>query len=237
MGTWYALLDGSRDDASHIRRLFAASQFEFDEIDEKFALGAPAFEACSDHNQVIDLALELVASINVALRLSTSQYTGFQFHGLIERRDGKTNRFMLATGVSYGMSGAAAVAIAGFIGKPVRTREERLVSLFAKQAEFQDIANSLAVRPVTWAAMRKTYESVLGLTSSKADPQKRRADYKALIIRGWITEAESKLFHDTATYHSHGYPRTPIPAEMPHWEASNLVQRQFWRLVDEKEPT
>src|ERR1700730_17414343 len=50
------------------------------------------------------------------------------------------------------------------------TREERLVSLFAKQDEFQDIANSLAVRPVTWAAMRKAYESVRGLTSSKADP-------------------------------------------------------------------
>jgi hypothetical protein len=167
---------------------------------------------------------------------------------IVNRKDGKAGArdrargtmhaiVLLATGVSYGMSGAAAVAIAGFIGKPVRTREERLVSLFAKQVEFQDIANSLAVRPVTWAAMRKTYESVLGLTSSKADPQKRRADYKALIIRGWITEAESKLFHDTATYHSHGYPRTPIPAEMPHWEASNLVQRLFWRLVDEKEPT
>jgi hypothetical protein len=153
MATWYALLDGSREDASHVKGLFSASQFEFDEIDGKFSLGAPAFEACSDQKQVIDLAMELAASVNVALRLSIPQYIGFQLHGLVERRDGKLHRFMFASGTSYGLSIVSGISNAA--GKPIRTREERLVSLFLKQIEFQDIANSLSVRPVTWPAMRK----------------------------------------------------------------------------------
>ena len=238
MRRWYVLLQGSHADLAHIKRLFTASGFLFDHIDGSDSLSTSALELLDDTNDVIDAGMELLASINTALRLSVPGYSGLQFHGVAEKKNGKTHRTMLAEGASYAFSGAAIVAIAGTIGKPIRSKEERLVSLLAKRPEIADLASALATRPLTWSAMNTTYESVKGLMSTKATAEAKRQDHQGLIDRGWITADDSKRFYKTAGYHRHGYPKTPIrdASPMEYHEASILIKRLFWRLVDELEP-
>jgi hypothetical protein len=237
--TWYILLDAKPQDILQVKRLFSASGFVYDEIDQRLALNAPAFGVARDKDEIIDLAMELAASINTAMRLSVNQYSGLMFAGLVEKRDdGSLHRTMFAEGAAFGIAGAGAVALAGSFGPPVRTREERLVSLVVKNSGVADLAVGLTPYPLTWGAMRKTYESVVGLMSTKEDISKRRGDYEGLIARGWLTKEESQTFYHNAAYHTHGYPKTPVRggALMDHTTAQILIKRLFWRMVDELEP-
>jgi hypothetical protein len=70
--SWYARLEGSPDDVAALKRHFADSGFSFDEIDGKFALAAPQFEACGpgDSSAVVAAATKLLNFVNVALKLS-----------------------------------------------------------------------------------------------------------------------------------------------------------------------
>ncbi len=240
MPRWYVMLDGTADDLVRIKQRFTASDFTFDHRDGKDTLSAPVLEQLQDRNDVIDAGMELLASINTALRLSAFGYTGFQFHGLVEERsDGSIHRTMLARGASFGLSGAAAVAIAGSIGKPIRSREERLVSLLAKNDAMAELAVSMTAYPLTWGAMNTTYESAKGLMSTKASPEAKRKDHQVLIDKGWLTADESERFYKTAGYYRHGYPKTPIKhaSPMEYIEASILIKKLFWQLVDAIEPT
>ena len=240
MPTWYVLLDGPTSDLVHVKKLFTTSGFTFDQIDGKDTLSAPAFEQCSSRDDVIDAGMELLASINVALRLSVFEYSGFDFHGLVEKRaDGSMHRTMLARGGAHGMGGAAAVGIAGSIGKPVRSKEERLVSLLVKNSAITDLAVAMTARPLTWGAMNTTYESAKGLMSTKVSDEAKRADYQGLIDRGWITQDESNSFYKSAAYHRHGYPKIDMKGVrlMEYHEASSLIKRLFWHMVDAMEPT
>lgn len=239
MPAWYILLDGPLDDLNHLKRLFAASNFTFDEMDGKPTLSASTLELMNNKKDVIDAGMELLATINTVLRLSVVSFTGFNFHGLIEKRDGKTNRTMIASGGHYSITGVSAVGMAGFIGKPVRTREERLVALIAKMPEIADISLQMSVRPLTWGAMNSTYESVKGLMSLEKKIAAKKKDHEGLVRRGWLTDEESRRFYHTAAYHRHGYPKEPIRGgaiEMPMHEATTLTKRLFWRMVDELQP-
>jgi hypothetical protein len=183
MSVWYALLSGPQEDVVHVKRLLPNSNFVFDEIDGKFALSAPTFNWCTDKEGIVDASTELLAAINTSLRLSVKTYTGFELHGLAERHaDGTLHRTMFARGGAYGIAGAAAVAIAGTIGKPVRSREERIVSLLQRNPAITDVATAMTTRPITWAAMNTAFESVKGLMSTKASPRDRRADHQGLIL-------------------------------------------------------
>jgi hypothetical protein len=233
--TWLVLLDGSPSDVAHVKRLFTSSHFVFDEIDGKSALNAPAFALCCNKDDAIDTAMELAATINTALRLSVAEYTGLGFWGIVEKRDdGTMHRTVFAKGRVFRIAGGPAA-----IGKPIRTREERLVTLLQRNDEVADVAVGLTPYPLTWGAMSKTYESVVGLMSTKANPSARRSDYEGLVDRGWLTRDESEAFYHTAAYHRHGYPKTPVRGGkvMDHEDALNLVKRLFWLLVDELEPT
>jgi hypothetical protein len=238
MPRWYVLLDGPQEDQAHVKRLYTTSGFAFDQIDGKEALSAPAFDICESKEDVIDTGMELLAAINTALRLSVVSYTGFQFHSLVENNDGQIHRTLLLPVGSHGIKGVTAVAIAGSIGKPVRSREERLVSLLIKTPAMTDLAVSMTARPLTWGAMNTTYESAKGLMSAKANDEARRADYQGLIAREWIALDESNRFYQTAAYYRHGYPRIDMKGMplMQYHEASILINRLFWHLVDELEP-
>jgi hypothetical protein len=85
MPTWYILLDGPPEDLAHVKCLFTGSGFTFDHMDGKDTLSAPAFELHKDSKEVIDAGMELLASINTTLRISLFQYTGLQFHGLVDK--------------------------------------------------------------------------------------------------------------------------------------------------------
>jgi hypothetical protein len=238
MPTWYVLLDGPQSDLVHVKRLFPASGFTFEEIDGKDALSAPLFEQCKDRNDVIDAGMTLLSSINVALRLSVFQYSGLLFHGLVEKRsDGTLHRTKRSA--AFEVSGTAAVGIAGSIGKPVRSKEERLVSLLAKSPKMTDLAVAMTARPLTWGAMNLTYESAKGLMSKKASDEAKRADYQGLIDRGWITPDQSLRFYKSAAYYRHGYPKMDVKDVplMEYHEASILINKLFWHLVDAVEPT
>ena len=218
MSVWYALLDGPQNDVEHIKRRFSNSNLVFDQIDGKFALSAPAFQQLShDKEQIIAAITELLAAINTSLRLSVKTYTGFELHDLAEKRDdGTTHRTIIAGGGSYSISGndvvayttgVTAVGVAGSIGPPVRSREERLASLLQHNSDIAEVARAMATRPMTWGAMNTAYESVKGLTSTKTAPDKKRGDYQALIDRGWISAEQSDSFYHTAGYHRHGHPQ------------------------------
>ncbi len=199
MRRWYVLLDGPASDLAHLQRLFTASGFEFGEMDEKAALSAPQLEPYKNSKEVIDVAMELLAAINVALRISVPQYTGFLFHALIEKLpDGSLNRTMFSTGAAYGIAGVAGVGVAGAIGAPARTKEERLVSLIAKNEAIADLAVAMTAKPLTWGAMNTVYESVKGLMSTETNIEAKRADFQGLIDRGWITLDESTRFYKSA---------------------------------------
>ena len=84
MPRWYVLLDGPAD-LAHLKRLFTTSGFKFDQKDSRDTLSAPAFENFENKNDVINAGMELLASMNVALRLSVFGYSGLNFHGLLYR--------------------------------------------------------------------------------------------------------------------------------------------------------
>jgi hypothetical protein len=240
MPTWYVLLDGPPSDLVHVKQLFTASGFTFEEIDGKNALSAPAFEQYRDQSDVIDAGMELLAAINVALRVSVVGYTGFDFHGLVEKRpDGSMHRTMLARGTAFGISGAVAVGVTGSTGKPVRSKEERLVSLLTKRPDITNLAVAMTARPLTWGAMNTIYESAKGLMSTKVSDKAKRGDYQGLIDRGWITQDQSISFYKSAAYHRHGYPKIEMKGVrlMKFHEASSLIKRLFWNMVDAMEPT
>jgi hypothetical protein len=231
---WYARLESSPHDVAALKRRFADSGFSFDEIDDKFALAAPQFEACvsGDTGAVIDAATELLNAVNVALRLS-DRCNGFELLGVVERRNGTIHRTLLCgTGV-YRISGGE-LHVNGR-----RSKEERLVSLMGRDRRVADIAHALSVLPMTWPALRQVYETACGTMSSKSNPREARADYENLIQKGWLNSAESERFYHTTSFCSHGHPRSSIRTSnpMPYEEACALIERLFWHLVDELEPT
>jgi hypothetical protein len=239
MPTWYALFDGSSNDIAAFKRHFGASGFSFDEIDGKVALAAPQFETCppGDTAAVIDAATDLLNAVNVALRLSDARCNGFELCGVVERRDGKTHRVLLAGSGIFSLS-AVAVAAAGDFGARVRSNEERLVSLMGRDDRVDDIAHALSVHPMTWGALHRAYETVVGIMSSEVNPRDARADYRNLIAKGWLTLEESNRFYYTAAYHRHGHPRSCIRTTNPmsYEDACALIKRLVWRLIDELEP-
>ena len=178
---------------------------------------APAFQASNDSEQIIAASAELLAAINTSLRLSVNNYVGFELHGLAEKRDdGTVHRTMISVGATYKLSGGDAVAtisgvtaygMAGTIGSPVRSREERLISLLQRDPVIAEVAGAMATRPLTWAAMNTAYESAKGLMSTRTAPEKRREDYQGLIDRNWISADQSNSFYHTAGYHRHGHPK------------------------------
>ena len=235
---WYALLDGPVADQESLKRHFAASAFTFDFVDEKFAVSAPNFADLSDHEEVIDEVSSLLTRVNAALRISRKDYFGFDLHALVRKRGDGIDRVMMARAGSYGLSGVAAVALAGSFAKPARSREERLVSLMSAYHEIEHVARDVSIRPITWSALTTTYETIVGLMSTKDHPRSARQDYPNLIERGWFTEAESSNFYHSAAYHRHGYPKEPSRASklMMLDEARAFIDRIFWRFVDEKQP-
>jgi hypothetical protein len=92
---------------------------------------------------------------------------------------------------------------------------------------------------MTWGGLAKAYETVVGIMSSKSNPGEARADYQNLVAKGWFTDGESERFYRTADYHRYGYPKLPNRTSNPmtYQDACALIQRLFWRLVDELEPT
>ena len=234
--SWYARLEGSPDDVAALKRHFADSGFSFDEIDGKFALAAPQFEACGPGNTdaVIDVATKLLNAVNVALRLSDG-CDGFELCGVVERQNGAIHRIMLCRTGVYRISGGELRVN----GKPARSKEERLVSLMGRDGSVDDIAHALSALPMTWPALKKTYETVVGIMSSKSKPEDARRDFENLIAKDWLTLDESNRFYYTAAFHSHGHPRSPMRTSnpMPYEDACALIERLFWRLVEEQEPT
>jgi hypothetical protein len=165
---WYALLEGPREDSEHIKRFFPSAVL--DESEGHPALGVAGFDGCSDQNEIVDQATNLLASINTALRISVERYHGFTLHGIGERDNGVIiERAIFANAVTYGMSGAGMVAHAGSFGTPARTKEERLASLVAKRPDIADVAKGLATRPMTWGVINITYEGVKGLIGANAN--------------------------------------------------------------------
>lgn len=241
MSVWYALLDGTQEDFVHIKRLFPNSNFAFEEIDGRNALSAPDFSGSEDRDGALDAMSELVAAINMSLRVSVRSYSGVDLDGAVERcDDGRVNRVILAKGVASDDSfGAAAVSLAGSIGKPVRSKEERLVSLLKRDRAIAGAASEMTTRPLTWPAMNIVYESAKRLMSTKPSLAARSADHQCLIDRGWISAEQSRSFYCTANHYRHGFPREPIEAsvaEMRYDDAAGLSSGLFWRLVDHLEP-
>ena len=235
MARWRILLDGPAGDIDHVKRLFNASDFQYDIFDDHDALSTPNLERCETREDVIETGMELLASINTALRISVRSYTGFQLHAVVEERGGNIHRILIPQAGILTLTGAAAVAAVGSISEPIRSREERLVSLMGKNFEMAQLAVSLNAKPLTWGAMNTLYESAKGLMSAKTNDADRRADHQGLVDRGWLSEDQSQRFYGTAGYHRHGYPRQGKPT-MEYSEAFVLTQKLFWRLVDELEP-
>lgn len=238
MSTWRVLVDGPASDFEAVKRIFTSSNYFFGHEDGKDALSAPVLEFCDDREAAIAAGMELLASINIALRLSVAGYSGLNFYGLIELRpDGTRHRTMPAETAIFSFSGVS-VAIAGTIGRRVRNREERLVSLLAKNEAVADLAVLMTSYPLTWGTMYTMYESAKGLMSSRPNVADRRADYQGLIERRWLTEEESNSFYQSATYYRKGYPRIDtkgLPL-MEYATASILMKKLFWHVVDELEP-
>lgn len=242
MAVWYALLDGTQEDFVHLKGLFPTSNFAFEEIDGKFALSAPVFSRSNDRDSALDAMSELIAAINTSLRLSVRSYSGVDLNGAVERREDGTviSRVIFAGGVASDDSfGAAAVSIAGSIGRPARSKEERLVSLLGRVPEIAGVAREMTTRPLTWSAMNIVYESAKRLASTKTTPKARSNDHRCLVDRGWISEGQSNSFYYTAKHWRHGFPREPVEAgvvEMQYDDATVLIGGLFWRLVNHLEP-
>jgi hypothetical protein len=182
---------------------------------------------------VIDAATKLLNAINVALRLS-DRCDGFELCGVVERRNGAIHRTMLCRSGVYRTAGGEL----RLNGKPVRSKEARLVSLMGRDGRVDDIAHAISALPMTWAALRKAYETVVGIMSSKSKPDDARRDFENLIAKDWLTLDESTRFYHTAAFHSHGHPRSPMrtSSPMPYEDACALIERLFWRLIEEQEP-
>lgn len=232
--SWYVQFDASPQDITTIMDRFGNSGFLFEEIDGRIAINAPVFNSCKDKHEVISAGMELATAINYSLRLTLPQYQGLMFWGVVERREDGTTSSAAAM-----VRGVMAEGQAGEVGARRRSKEERLLSVFERRHEVIDLAVGLTANPLTWGAMSKTYESVVGLMSDKPNPTARRRDWANLVARGWLTAEQSNSFYHTASYHRHGYPKIPSRGarEMDYFEAKILVSRLFWRLVDEWEPS
>lgn len=230
MSVWYALLDGSPDDVTHVKRHLP--KLVFDEVDGKVALSMPGDESSAE--QVIDASNSLLAAVNAAMRLSIPSYTGLELSGLHERRgDGTQHRRIIVKSATVTLTGQSVVFRVS--GRQTRTKEERLVSLLQRDRIMTELAAIMADHPLAWSAINAIYESVKGLASATG----RRDDYQGLIDRGWISAEQSDSLHSTAGYERHGYPKAAIKAgvrKMPQHEAAQIVERLFWRLVDHLEP-
>jgi hypothetical protein len=124
MRVWYALLDGRSHDVALVKHHFSSSKLEFNEMDGKTSLSSPAFESSHDSGEAIDKVTSFIADMNTALLISEPGYVPLNLHGLIEMRGDTKHRIMFAQGASFGISGVSAVATAGTLGAPVRTKEE-----------------------------------------------------------------------------------------------------------------
>jgi hypothetical protein len=144
---------------------------------------------------VIDVATKLLNAVNVALRLSDG-CDGFELCGVVERRNGAIHRTMLCRTGVYRISGGELRVD----GKPARSKEERLVSLMERDGSVDDIAHALSALPMTWPALKKTYETVVGIMSSKSKPEDARRDFENLIAKDWLTLDESNRFYYTAAF-------------------------------------
>jgi hypothetical protein len=234
MGTWFALLDGPDKDLGHIRHFFPSSRLKFETIDERWGLSAPELEGCADRNEACAKAISLLDRINVALRLSVQNYTEFDLFGLAEK-DGHriAQRILFAGTGDYRIEGVSAEAKAAPLGRPQRTRQDRLLSLMARNEDIEKMARELSDHPVRWNALRNAYETIKGQMSPTGD----KSDYKNLIALGWMTCDQSNSLFDTANFYSHGHPRDPIKSkEIGYSDARQLVDSIFWRMVDAKEP-
>jgi hypothetical protein len=104
-------------------------------------------------------------------------------------------------------------------GIPTRSKEERLVSLIARDKRVGEISHLLATRPITWQAMRTAYESVVGIATGN------RKHYRKIVDKGWLTIEESNTFYDTASFHTHGHPRTAPEVRMEYEAAVALSKK------------
>ena len=82
-----------------------------------------------------------------------------------------------------------------------------------------------------------------GLTYFLKNQRQKNSSNSILELMSFCTEYntddEAERFYDPATFYSHGYPKSPMKTSDPmsYEEACILVERLFWRLVDELEPT
>jgi hypothetical protein len=228
MSAWFALLDVSPEDVTHVKRHLP--KLVFDEIEGHIALSMPGEESGTAEQASRDL----LAAVNAALQLSIPTYAGLELRGLHERReDGTQHRTIFIKSSTYTFSGQS--VLVSVSGQQTRTKEERLVSLLQREPIMAELATAMAERPLSWSAMNTIYESVKGLASATG----RREDHQGLIDRGWITAEQSDSFYSTAGYERHGHPRKEIKAgvrKMPQSEAVQIVEDLFWRLVEHLEP-
>jgi hypothetical protein len=55
-----------------------------------------------------------------------------------------------------------------------------------------DIAHAISALPMTWPELRRAFETVKGIMSSRPNPKNARADDRNLIVKGWLTDDEAK---------------------------------------------
>jgi hypothetical protein len=138
---------------------------------------------------------------------------------------------MMSVGGSYNSSGAEGVSVTTtYWQQPMRSKEERLLSLLENDDRISELAREFATKPITWPAMRRVYESAAGIVSGD------RGDWKRLVKSGWFSEEESTSFYDTASFYSHGHPRHPAKNPMDYDYAQRFISKLFWRLVDHVQP-
>jgi hypothetical protein len=89
---------------------------------------------------------------------------------------------------------------------------------------------------VTWATIRKAYETVAGQLSSKSGAKKKRGDRNNLVKLGWMTSQEAESLFKTASFYVHGYPRDALGKQIEYEDARRIVFSLFWRLVDKLQP-
>jgi hypothetical protein len=222
-----------------IKRNFTNSSLHFDELDGQTLISSPGLAASIDRGDAVGNALDLIRDLNIAIRVLEGRWPETNLVGVVRKDRNKVDRFMFAQPGTYAVQGVAAVAIAGNIGSPVRTKLERLVTLMKTNDAVRDIAATLATSPLTWAALNQAYETVTGLMSTKTNPKKARGDRACLVTKGWMTDAEGALFYHTAAYHRKGYPKSPIRGggtQMDFEDAVKLVRRLFEHLVDDLQP-
>jgi hypothetical protein len=234
MPNWYILFSCSIGDLNSIKQRFANSGYRFDDIDDLQGLSSASIESSKDMEEAEDTGLELLASINIAMRLSERNYLGADFRGVAHRRDdGLLDRRLSAKGTAFGITGAIGVGVPGSFAPPVRTPQERLVSLIQKNKDMASLTNLMTAQPLTFGSMHTVYESAKGFMS----PRGKREDFQCLIDLGWLTSTQSTSLYETMGHYRHGFPRRKLTSPlMPYDEALQIIKSIFWHLVDHLEP-